>query len=73
MKLATFRISDRDGPLAGVVRDDRGHAPTDGVTVLDVLAGDAKPEVTDRGWALAEVTLLTPVPGDLILTGTPSG
>ncbi|MGI9183759.1 MAG: fumarylacetoacetate hydrolase family protein [Solirubrobacteraceae bacterium] len=62
MKLATFHISDLDGPLAGVIRDERVHALADGVTVVDVLAGQARPDVTDRSWALNEVTLLAPVP-----------
>ena len=62
MKFATFSIPGPDGPLAGVIRDERVYALTDGVTVVDVLAGQAKPETTDRSWALDEVTLLAPVP-----------
>jgi 2-keto-4-pentenoate hydratase/2-oxohepta-3-ene-1,7-dioic acid hydratase in catechol pathway len=38
------------------------HALADGVQVVDVLAGRAKPDVTDRSWPLGEVTLLAPVP-----------
>jgi hypothetical protein len=47
VKFATFSIPGPDGPLAGVIRDERVYALTDGVTVVDVLAGQAKPETTD--------------------------
>jgi acylpyruvate hydrolase len=61
MKLATFRAPGRTQSLGGEVRDDRVLAFDDGVGVVDVLAGvQASPG--PQSWALAEVTLLAPIP-----------
>jgi acylpyruvate hydrolase len=61
MKLATFRAPGRAQSLAGEVRDESVVAFDDGVGVVDVLAGvQASPG--PESWALAEVTLLAPVP-----------
>jgi acylpyruvate hydrolase len=61
MKLATFRTPGGTQPLAGEARDDRVVAFDDGVGVVDVLAGAHASPAPDS-WALAEVTLLAPVP-----------
>jgi 2-keto-4-pentenoate hydratase/2-oxohepta-3-ene-1,7-dioic acid hydratase in catechol pathway len=59
MKLATFTTGD--GPIAGEVRGEEIVSFEDG-TVLDRLAsGDLTP-ATGRAFALADVTLLAPVP-----------
>lgn len=60
MKLATFRVSGRDAPLAGAVDGDRVRAFTGGTTVTDVLAGQT-PQTGEEEWPLDEVTLLAPV------------
>jgi 2-keto-4-pentenoate hydratase/2-oxohepta-3-ene-1,7-dioic acid hydratase in catechol pathway len=61
MKLATFHVPGRDGPLAGEVIGDHVAAFADGTRVVDVLAsGEA---VTGgESWPLSEVSLLAPVP-----------
>ena len=61
MKLATFEVPGRDGPVAGVVEDRRVVAFADGLSVVDVLGG-APAELGGDSWGLAEVTLLAPVP-----------
>jgi 2-keto-4-pentenoate hydratase/2-oxohepta-3-ene-1,7-dioic acid hydratase in catechol pathway len=61
MKLATFLAPGADGHSAGVVRDDTIVAFSSG-TVLDRLAaGDHNP-ADGPEYALADVTLLAPVP-----------
>ena len=61
MKLATFKAPGREQALAGEVTGDRITAFVDGTTVVDVLArGDARR--TSDSWALADVTLLAPIP-----------
>src|SRR5215207_6664978 len=62
MRLATFLTPGSDGPLAGEVRDARVVAFDDGSSVLDRLASGARSPAAGRDWALAEVTLLAPVP-----------
>jgi acylpyruvate hydrolase len=62
VKLATFQAPNRPGPLAGEVVDDRIVAFADGVGVVDVLEGAAAPEAASESWALADVTLLAPIP-----------
>jgi 2-keto-4-pentenoate hydratase/2-oxohepta-3-ene-1,7-dioic acid hydratase in catechol pathway len=60
--LATFLPPGADAPVAGEVRDGRAVAFADGATVLDrLVTGDRSPAGGER-WALAEVTLLAPVP-----------
>lgn len=62
MRLATFLAPGSDVALAGEVRGERVVAFADGSTVLDRLAsGDRTPAGGDE-WALADVTLLAPVP-----------
>ena len=62
MRLATFLPSGSSDPRAGEVRGERVVAFADGSTVLDRLAsGDATP-ASGPDWALADVTLLAPVP-----------
>jgi 2-keto-4-pentenoate hydratase/2-oxohepta-3-ene-1,7-dioic acid hydratase in catechol pathway len=61
MRLATFLTSDGSEPLAGEVRGDR-VASFGGGTVRDLLAaGDLSPAEGEE-FALADVTLLAPVP-----------
>jgi acylpyruvate hydrolase len=59
VKLATFTTSD--GPRAGEVRGDEVVAFEDG-SVLDRLASGDRAPATGRAFALADVTLLAPVP-----------
>jgi acylpyruvate hydrolase len=59
VKLATFTTSD--GPRAGEVRGDEVVAFEDG-SVLDRLASGDRTPATGRAFALADVTLLAPVP-----------
>jgi 2-keto-4-pentenoate hydratase/2-oxohepta-3-ene-1,7-dioic acid hydratase in catechol pathway len=62
MKLATFLASGATEPRAGQIVDDAVVAFPDGTTVRDLLAaGDHSPAGGQR-WALADVTLLEPVP-----------
>jgi 2-keto-4-pentenoate hydratase/2-oxohepta-3-ene-1,7-dioic acid hydratase in catechol pathway len=61
VKLATFRVPDREQPLAGEVREDRVFAFGGDLAVVDVLAG-ATPSPTEQSWSLDEVQLLAPVP-----------
>jgi acylpyruvate hydrolase len=61
VKLATFLAPGAEAPQAGAVEGGRVHAFPEHVHVVDVLAG-APAVVTERGWALDEVTLLAPVP-----------
>jgi 2-keto-4-pentenoate hydratase/2-oxohepta-3-ene-1,7-dioic acid hydratase in catechol pathway len=62
MKLATFLVPGAAAPVAGEVRGDHVVAFADGTTVVDRLAsGDRTPAAGDAH-ALADVTLLAPVP-----------
>jgi 2-keto-4-pentenoate hydratase/2-oxohepta-3-ene-1,7-dioic acid hydratase in catechol pathway len=61
MKLATFRVPNREQPLAGEVREDRVFAFDGELAVVDVLAG-AAPAQSGQSWSLDEVELLAPVP-----------
>jgi acylpyruvate hydrolase len=61
VKLATFQAPELDYPLAGEVVEDRVFVFQDQATVIDVLALGA-PERGPDSWALADVTLLAPVP-----------
>ncbi len=62
MKLATFLAGDTRDPQAGEVRGDEVHAFTDGSTVLDRLASGDRTPAAGVAHALADVTLLAPVP-----------
>jgi 2-keto-4-pentenoate hydratase/2-oxohepta-3-ene-1,7-dioic acid hydratase in catechol pathway len=61
MRLATFRTSDGSSPLAGEVRGDR-IVTFAGGSVLDRLASDDRTPAAGEEHALADVTLLAPVP-----------
>jgi acylpyruvate hydrolase len=67
MRLATFLPPGSEDPRAGEVREEGGelrvfaHALEE-LTVLDRLADPEATPVEGRSWALAEVTLLAPVP-----------
>jgi 2-keto-4-pentenoate hydratase/2-oxohepta-3-ene-1,7-dioic acid hydratase in catechol pathway len=61
MKLATFLPPGGDGPLAGEVRDDQVVAFASG-TVEDRLASGDRTPADGAAYALADVTLLAPVP-----------
>jgi acylpyruvate hydrolase len=61
VKLVTFRVPDREQPLAGEVREDRVFAFGGDLAVVDVLGG-ATPSTTGQSWSLDEVQLLAPVP-----------
>src|SRR5438477_403019 len=62
MKLATWHVAGREGPIAGQVLDDRAVAFADGSRVVDVLAGAGSPATGEESWALTDVTLLAPIP-----------
>jgi acylpyruvate hydrolase len=62
MRLATFLAPDAPGPLAGEVRGERVVAFADGSAVRDRLATGDRTPAGGREWALADVTLLAPVP-----------
>jgi 2-keto-4-pentenoate hydratase/2-oxohepta-3-ene-1,7-dioic acid hydratase in catechol pathway len=62
MKLATFVVPGADAPQAGEVRGDAVVAFADGTTVLDRLASGDRAPATGAEHALADVTLLAPVP-----------
>jgi 2-keto-4-pentenoate hydratase/2-oxohepta-3-ene-1,7-dioic acid hydratase in catechol pathway len=63
VRLATFLPPGSSDPRAGEVRDGRvyGYA-VEGLTVLDRLADHEPVPVEGASWALAEVTLLAPIP-----------
>jgi 2-keto-4-pentenoate hydratase/2-oxohepta-3-ene-1,7-dioic acid hydratase in catechol pathway len=80
MRLATFLPPGSEQPRAGEVRTEDGHERVFGyaqeqLTVLDRLAASSSkvdPEaapVEGRSWALAEVTLLAPVPAPRAIFG----
>jgi acylpyruvate hydrolase len=62
MRLATFLPPDADAALAGEVRGERVVAFDDGSTVHDRLASGDRTPASGADWALADVTLLAPVP-----------
>lgn len=62
MRLATFLAPGSSAPLAGEVLGERVVAFGDGASVLDRLASDDREPAAGAEWALADVTLLAPVP-----------
>jgi 2-keto-4-pentenoate hydratase/2-oxohepta-3-ene-1,7-dioic acid hydratase in catechol pathway len=62
MRLATFTTPDSSEPLAGEVRGERVVAFGGGSSVLDRLASRDLTPADGADWALADVTLLAPVP-----------
>src|SRR5215218_3424683 len=62
MRLATFLTPDSDEPLAGEVVGERVVAFDDGSSVLDRLASGDRTSAGGADRALADVTLLAPVP-----------
>ncbi|MGN6188149.1 MAG: fumarylacetoacetate hydrolase family protein [Conexibacter sp.] len=62
MKLATFLPPGTDGPRGGEVRGESVVAFADGSTVLDRLASGDRTPADGAEHALADVTLLAPVP-----------
>ncbi|MGA9286502.1 MAG: fumarylacetoacetate hydrolase family protein [Solirubrobacteraceae bacterium] len=63
MRLATFVPPDSSAPRAGMVREDQiiGVA-NEGLAVLDLLGDPGSAQAEGPSFALAEVTLLAPVP-----------
>ncbi|MHB8691136.1 MAG: fumarylacetoacetate hydrolase family protein [Solirubrobacteraceae bacterium] len=62
MKLATFTAPGDPTPLAGVVHGDFVTAFSGGRSVVDVLAGGFDGAADGSSFALADVTLLAPIP-----------
>jgi 2-keto-4-pentenoate hydratase/2-oxohepta-3-ene-1,7-dioic acid hydratase in catechol pathway len=62
VKLATFLAPGDPAPQAGEVRGEEVHAFADGTTVLDRLGSGDRTPATGAAFALADVTLLAPVP-----------
>lgn len=69
MKLATFLPPAETTPVAGEVRGDRACAFADGTTVVDRLTSGDRTPADGPEYALAEVTLLAPVPRPSALYG----
>jgi acylpyruvate hydrolase len=74
MRLATFLPPGSDTPRAGEVREEDGQERVfgyalEGLTVLDRLADPEATPVEGASWALAEVTLLAPVPAPRAIFG----
>jgi acylpyruvate hydrolase len=74
MRLATFLPPHSDSPRAGEVREEDGQERVFGyaleeLTVLDRLADPEATPVEGASWALAEVTLLAPVPAPRAIFG----
>jgi acylpyruvate hydrolase len=66
VKLASFHVPGRDGPLTGEVVDDQVFALETPATVQQVLAGEPARRSEDS-WPLSEVTLLAPVPDPIAI------
>jgi 2-keto-4-pentenoate hydratase/2-oxohepta-3-ene-1,7-dioic acid hydratase in catechol pathway len=62
MRLATFSAPDSNEALSGEVVGERVVAFDDGSSVLDRLANGDRTPAGGAAWALADVTLLAPVP-----------
>jgi acylpyruvate hydrolase len=62
MRLATFLPPGSSEPLAGELRGESVVAFAGGTTVLDLLASGERTAASGADWALADVTLLAPVP-----------
>jgi len=62
VKLATFLAAGSPAPQAGEVRGEEVHAFADGSTVLDRLTSGDRAPATGASHAIADVTLLAPVP-----------
>lgn len=62
MKLATFLPPGSPDARAGEVRGEQVVAFSDGATVRDRLASGDRTPAAGEAWALADVTLLAPVP-----------
>jgi acylpyruvate hydrolase len=62
MRLATFLPSGASAPVSGEVLGERVVAFADGSSVLDRLAGGDRTPASGPEYALADVTLLAPVP-----------
>lgn len=69
MRLATFIPSGGHEPLAGEAFDGRVVAFDDGSTVRDRLASGDRTPAGGPDWALADVTLLAPVPQPRAILG----
>jgi|ERR1700722_3476125 len=70
MRLATFLPPGSSDPRAGVVRDDRIVAFSDArLTVLDLLRDSGLTVTEGPAFALADVTLLAPVPRPRVIFG----
>ena len=69
MRLATFLAPDSSAPLAGEALDHRVVAFDDGSTVLDRLASGDRTPADGPDFALANVTLLAPVPAPRAIFG----
>lgn len=62
MRLATFLPPNSSTPYAGEVRGEQVVAFADGMTVADRLSVEAAAAANGRSFALADVTLLAPIP-----------
>jgi acylpyruvate hydrolase len=69
VQLATFLPPDATEPLAGEVRGARVVAFADGSSVRDRLARGNRTPADGAAWALADVTLLAPVPAPRAIFG----
>lgn len=69
MKLATFLPPASTTPVAGEIQGDRAVAFADGTSVLDRLTSGDRTPADGPAYALADVTLLAPVPRPSALYG----
>jgi 2-keto-4-pentenoate hydratase/2-oxohepta-3-ene-1,7-dioic acid hydratase in catechol pathway len=69
VQLATFLPPGATEPLAGEVRGERVVAFADGSSVRDRLASGERTPAGGADWALADVTLLAPVPAPRAIFG----